>query len=170
LRKSAHKERDFINGGVDKDGHVELTPKRGAKRQSQSPLANKRALGLPETPTTPRVDKGKRRTVDNEADGGSEAGGSESEYSVPPTPAISRTSLQRQVNKNNKPFNFSKRYDASIRDSPFGSDSFEPPKLYIDKDVNGNPIPVDFPRCLTCCKPLVNRIWYNKAFFDYCDR
>lgn len=164
LRKTTQHEVEYNEaGGIP--GREASVPK-SAKRASHSPTAEKRAF--PETPTKPRVDKGKRKAGDGDDE--CDVKGSESDNSPPPTPAITRASLQRQVNKNNKPFNFSKRYDASVRDSPFGSDSFEPPKLYIDKDANGNPIPVDFPRCLTCCKPLVDRIWYNKAFFDYCDR
>ncbi|RXK34854.1 hypothetical protein M231_07891 [Tremella mesenterica] len=30
--------------------------------------------------------------------------------------------------------------------------------------------PDDFPRCVTCCKPLDERVWYNKQYFDHCSR
>lgn len=115
------------------------------------------------------IHKGKRKAEEREGENeASDASGDSS--SAPPTPAMTRSSYQRQVNKNQKPFNFSKRFDASVRDSPFASSSFVAPKLYIDKDANGNPIPASFARCVTCCKPLVDRIWFNKAFFEYCDR
>lgn len=81
--------------------------------------------------------------------------GSESDTSVEEAPRRER--LIRQAVKNAKPIILKRQRKKQVVE--------EESMLVEDEDL-----PDDFPRCGTCAKPLMERIWYLGRYFDHCAR
>lgn len=81
--------------------------------------------------------------------------GSDSDTSVEEAPRRER--LIRQAVKNAKPIILKRQRKKQVVE--------EESMVVEDEDL-----PDDFPRCGTCAKPLMERIWYLGRYFDHCAR
>lgn len=108
----------------------------------------------PQTPAAySEVAEGDLIEEDNDDDDEENGSGSESEESVAP-----RTRYERQARNKAKPREWWKKQKAKS------------PEVFVSLHMEDDDYPPDFPRCATCAKALVDRIWFNARYFEHCAR
>lgn len=70
-----------------------------------------------------------------------------------------RVRPMREARKNAKQLVFTKRRPKA---KPDDSEDEEP--------ADDGDLPANFVRCKTCVKPLIERVWFNAAYFDFCTK
>jgi histone-lysine N-methyltransferase SUV420H len=109
-------------------------------------------------PVTPRKPRPKASLL---SIGGVDSPATDATRSEPGSPSESgpprRERYQRKAARNAQHFSFLKR--------PIKPKTIEPEtSFYMDEEDE------DIVRCVTCAKPMHERIWYNNKYFDHCAR